>query len=147
MRKEEGLAIGERMTTDPVSIRAEATVGDALILMFEREVRHLPVLEGKKLAGIVSDRDIRQFLWKTGLPRESREEEERYLKLPVREVMSPNPITVSPESPIGKGVAIMVEKKIGALPVIDRLGQLVGIFTELDALRYCLYLIDRYHAG
>jgi acetoin utilization protein AcuB len=147
MRKEESLAIGERMTTDPVSILAEATVGDALILMFEREVRHLPVLEGGKLVGIVSDRDIRQFLWKTGLSRDSREEEERYLKLPVREVMSPNPIRVTEQSPIGKGVGIMVEKKIGALPVIDRDGELVGIFTELDALRYCLYLIDRYHAG
>jgi acetoin utilization protein AcuB len=143
-RQKEILTIGDRMTPKPATIQSDQTVGDAFVLMYERDIRHLPVIEQSKLIGIVSDRDIRQFLGRARIAYENMKEEERYLRLPVKEIMSLYPVTVRAETPIGKGVKIMVEKKIGALPVVDLEERVIGIFTELDALQYCLHLMERY---
>lgn len=60
--------------------------------------------------------------------------------------MSPKPITVGTETPIREGIKIMADYKVGTLPVVDLDGKLVGIYTEWDALRHCLFLMDR-HEG
>ena len=132
------------MTTDLVLIKPDQTVGEALVVMFERDIRHLPVVENGGLAGIVSDRDIQQFLGKAGFPGNDRRKEDRSLQAPVREVMSRHPITVAPKMSIREGVKIMTQHKVGALPVVDYDEKIIGIFTEIDALEYCLHLIDRY---
>ena len=144
MNDEEVAMIGDRMTPDPVVVRSDQTVGEALVIIFEQDVRHLPVLEKGRLVGIVSDRDIRQFLGRACLLDKDRRKEDRSLQLSVRDVMSLHPITVGIETPIREGVKIMLDHKIGALPVVDLDGKLVGIYTEWDALRHCLYLMDRY---
>lgn len=144
MNDEEVPTIGDRMTTDLAVVRQDQTVGEALVIIFERDVRHLPVLEKGRLVGIVSDRDIRQFLGRARLLDKDRRKEDRSLQLPVRDVMSLHPITVGIETPIREGIKIMADHKIGALPVVDINGKLIGIYTEWDALRHCLSLIDRY---
>lgn len=144
MNNEEVATIGDRMTPDPVVVRSDQTVGETLVILFERDVRHLPVLEKGRLVGIVSDRDIRQFLGRVSLMAGDRRKEDRSLRRPVREIMSPKPVTVGIETPIWEGVKIMADHKVGALPVVDLEGKLVGIYTEWDALRHCLYLMDRY---
>ncbi len=58
--------------------------------------------------------------------------------------MSCHPITVAPKMSIREGVKIMTQHKVGALPVVDYDEKVIGIFTEIDALEYCLHLIDRY---
>ena len=138
------ISVGDRMTVDPITVRPDQTVGEALVMMFDRNIRHLPVLEHGKLVGIVSDRDFRQFLGKAALDDKDRRKEDRGLRLPVREIMSAHPVTIESETPIRKGVEVMTDHKIGALPVIDEEEKLVGIFTEWDALQHALYLMDRY---
>ena len=147
MNSVKALTIGDRMTADPMIIRPEQTVGEALVIMFERDIRHLPVLERGSLIGIVSDRDFRQFLGRAALCDKDRRKEERGLRYPVREVMSSHPITIKSEVPIKKGVEVMAEHKVGALPVVDLDETLIGIFTEWDALQYCIYLADRYEGA
>lgn len=146
MEREAVLTLGEWMTPDPITISSDQTIGDALILMLERDIRHLPVLEHDKLVGIVSDRDIRQFHAKVRISYKDRLEEDRYLTLPVTEVMSCRPLTGGLRTQIDEAVKLMVNYKIGSLPVTDRENTIVGIFTEIDALQYCLYLIER-HQG
>lgn len=130
------------MTLKPIAIRSDAPVADALGLMFRHGVRHLPVVEGDRLAGILSDRDIGQG-WGP-----AREEAKVYgdidLQQPVSEVMSEQPITVTRETSIHEAIKQMVAHRIGSLPVVDSDNRLIGIFTETDALQYCLRLIERY---
>lgn len=144
MQREEMSTIEDRMTRDPVTIRPDQTIGEALVLMFEHDIRHLPVVEHGKVVGMVSDRDIRQRLGKASLAARHREEERRQLRLPVREIMTTHLYTVEKTTPLADGVKLMVEHKIGAVPVVDSKQRVIGIFSELDALRYCLYLIERY---
>ncbi|MGB3942160.1 MAG: CBS domain-containing protein [Candidatus Manganitrophaceae bacterium] len=144
MRREEMPTIEDRMTPDPVTIRSDQTVGEAFVLMFEHDIRHLPVVEHNKLVGILSDRDIRQFLGKARIGIDDFEKEKLQLRLPVREIMATHVQTVEGTTPIGEGVKRMVDHKIGALPVVDLDKRVVGIFTEFDALHYALYLIERY---
>jgi acetoin utilization protein AcuB len=141
------VTMGDRMTADPMTIGPGQTVGEALVIMFERNIRHLPVLEHGKLVGIVSDRDFRQFLGRASLSDKDRRKEDRGLRYSVREIMSAHPITIRSETPIKNGVEVMAERKIGALPVVDQDEKLIGIFTEWDALQHCLYLMDRYEGA
>lgn len=146
-REEERLTMEDRMTFDPVTIRSDQTIGEALVLMFEHDIRHLPVVSHGKIVGMLSDRDIRQLLGKASIAAQHREEERRQLRLPVTEIMATHLYTVATATPIAEGIQLMVEHKIGAVPVVDSKEQVVGIFSELDALRYCLYLIERYEGS
>jgi acetoin utilization protein AcuB len=138
------LRLEEVMTENPVTIRHDQSVGEALVLMFERDIRHLPVLRDGRLAGMVSDRDIRQLLGRMQLSAEERRSEERYLHLAVSEVMSKTPISARCGTPVRKAIRTMIDHKFGALPVLDQEEKVVGIFTEWDALKYCLALAERY---
>lgn len=146
MQQEEKLTMEDRMTPDPVTIRSDQTIGEGLVLMFEHDIRHLPVVSHGKVVGMVSDRDIRQLLGKASIAAKHREEERRQLRLPVTEIMATHLYTVEKTTPLAEGVRLMVEHKIGAVPVVDSKQRVVGIFSELDALRYCLYLIERYQS-
>jgi len=138
------LTMADWMTKDPATVEAKQTIGEALVLMYQREIRHLPVIEQERLVGVLSDRDIRQLLGKVRVTSAERSDEERYLRMPVSEIMTAHPVKVKSETAIREAVQMMVDRKFGSLPVVDTENRVIGIFTEFDALRYCLYLIDRY---
>lgn len=147
MRQDEMLTIEDRMIPDPVTLRADQTVGEALVLMFEHDIRHLPVVSHGKVIGMVSDRDIRQLLGKASIAAQHREEERRQLRLAATEIMSTHLYTVEKTAPLFEAVKLMVDHKVGAIPVVDSERRLVGIFSELDALQYCLHLMERYQGA
>ncbi|MCG3110244.1 MAG: CBS domain-containing protein [Candidatus Manganitrophus sp. SB1] len=133
--------MNDRMTLKPISIGPEEPTIKALGLMLDHEIRHLPVVEGDRLVGMISDRDIRQN-WKiTGGEMKEFGDVDQQI---VSDLMSRHPISVREETSIHDAIKRMVEHKIGALPVVDIDNKLVGIFTEIDALQYCLALIERY---
>jgi CBS domain-containing protein len=109
------------------------TIGQADELMNTNRIRQLPVVEAKRLVGIVTDRDIRSFL--SGSLLETPVARERALASAVREIMTTEPITVSPDDDLQEAVEIMIEEKIGGIPVVDEPEGLVGIVTYVDILR------------
>ena len=130
MQQEEKMTMEDRMTPDPVTIRSDQTIGEGLVLMFEHDIRHLPVVSHGKVVGMVSDRDIRQLLGKASIAAKHREEERRQLRLPVTEIMATHLYTVEKTTPLAEGVRLMVEHKIGAVPVVDADGKpLAGAHT------------------
>lgn len=135
-------AIKDCMTLKPISIRSDEPVANALGLMFRHGIRHLPVVDGDQLVGILSDHDIGQE------GRTTEDAPKVYgdidLHQAVSEVMSDQPIAVKGETLIHHAIKQMVEHRIGSLPVVDSDHKLIGIFTETDALQYCLRLIERY---
>jgi CBS domain-containing protein len=121
------------MTKDPLTLTPVETVGQADDLMNTNKIRQLPVVQGKELVGIVTDRDIRSFL--SGSLLESPEARERALASAVREIMTTEPITVSPDDDLQEAVELMIDEKIGGIPVVDDAEGLVGIVTYVDILR------------
>ena len=104
-------------------------------------IRHLPILSRGRLVGILSQRDLFRAAVSSVLQVARPTEREWLGKIPVVAVMTPDPFTVGPETPVRTAVAVMMERKIGCLPVVDR-GQLVGIVSETDCLRYLAHVLD-----
>jgi acetoin utilization protein AcuB len=141
------MLVGERMSRHPVTIREDEAVPDALKLMREDKVRRLPVLNKEgKLVGIVSEKDL---LYASPSPATSLSiYEVHYLltKVKVHDVMTQKVITVTEFMPIEEAARIMVDSKIGGLPVM-RGETLVGIITETDLFRIFLELLGAREKG
>ena len=96
-------------------------------------IRHLPVVEGTRLAGIVSERDLFRTSLAQALGYGSEATRDLMKKLRIKDIMVQKVITVSPESELCEATKIMVELKIGCLPVVEN-ERLVGLITETDIL-------------
>lgn len=121
------------MTKDPLTVTPTEAIGQADELMNTNKIRQLPVVQGKELVGIVTDRDIRSFL--SGSLLEGVAAREEALNTKVREIMTTEPMTVSPDDDLQEAVEIMIDEKIGGIPVVDETEGLVGIVTYVDVLR------------
>src|SRR5262245_13593487 len=113
------------MTKTPFSIGQEQTLACAHRLMRDHGIRHLPVLHGGKLAGVISDRDVHLIETFRDVDPE---------KVPVEEAMSRLVYAVSPKAPLDEVVSEMAEYKYGCAVVMDRT-KVVGMFTTIDAMR------------
>jgi acetoin utilization protein AcuB len=132
----ESIRVGERMTALPLTARWNAKVVDAVRLVREARIRHLPVLDGSgRLVGIETDRDLRQNIFDTRIQqRLGKQLADAQEDLTVRDIMTWAVITVRPETEIRDAARLMHQRKIGALPVVSN-GRLVGILTETDVIR------------
>jgi len=121
------------MTKDPLTIGPSETVGEAEELMTENGIRQLPVVKNSDLIGIITDRDVRSFL--AGSSVSSPNEREQALRTQVSDLMTSNPLTLAPDDELQDAVELLVEQKIGGVPVVDPAEGLVGIVTYVDVLR------------
>ena len=122
------------MTENPVTATELMPVAEALSLLYELDVRHLPVVRGRELAGIISDRDLRAF----SAPSEDEAIEalEKARSSQVGGFMNTDPICVDPETDVKEVVELMLSNRIGAIPVCDPdTGDLLGIVSYVDVLR------------
>jgi acetoin utilization protein AcuB len=121
------------MTQKLIAVAPQTTVKDAFLTMRSRRVRHLPVVDGDELVGIISDRDLRRPRW-----AETIDDWTSYYQLnedmTVNDVMTSHPETVRTYDGILKAVKIFRERRYGALPVLDKKGDLVGILSAQDLL-------------
>jgi acetoin utilization protein AcuB len=122
------------MTQPAMTVGVEMPVLEAQRLMASHRIRHLPVTRGGRLMGIVTDRDIRLNLPSPATSLSIWEINYLLARLTVESVMRNTVITVDPHREAAEAAQIMVDHKIGALPVVDG-GVIVGIVTETDMLR------------
>ncbi|HKZ84189.1 MAG TPA: CBS domain-containing protein [Anaerolineae bacterium] len=125
--------LSDIMTRDPVSVSPSDTLRVVLERMRQRNCRRLPVVEGGKLVGIVSDRDVRLALNSPFILRERREDETLLERVVVAECMTPDPVTLPPDASVLDAARLIHERKFGGIPIVDA-GKLVGIVTETDLL-------------
>ncbi len=141
------MLIGEFMTKEPITVTTDTGVYEALDLMRKNRIRRLPVLDRKgKLVGIVSEKDL---LYASPSPATSLSIYElRYLlsKLKVSQVMSSPVITVRENGTLEEASRIMVDNKVGGLPV-TRGDQVVGIITETDIFKIFLVMLGARQPG
>jgi acetoin utilization protein AcuB len=131
------MRVEELMSRDVRTIDASESCHEAVTRMSRARLRHLPVVEmGDRLVGIVTDRDLRHRLFTPGVFRAiGTVPVESLLKdVAVREVMSAPVVTVRPDEDLERVAQLMIEEKVGSLPVVQG-ERVVGIITETDLLR------------
>lgn len=132
------LEVKRFMTGRPVTIEAEASALEALDLMIDHGIRHLPVLDdGRRLRGVVTFDDLRSALPGLSNLRVTLGVEERMAArdVSVGDVMTYGPVTIRWDAPLQEAVSRMIEGRFGCLPVVDEHGRLDGILTEIDLLQ------------
>lgn len=125
------------MSRPVVTIGPSDSCQEAVARMHRARVRHLPVVNaGGDLVGVVTDRDLRHHLFSPHVFKELGATSVDVLlrAVPVSAVMSTDVVSVEADADLGDAARIMLEDKVGSLPVLDR-GRLVGILTETDLLR------------
>ncbi len=121
------------MNRHVVCLPSSSPLSDATDVMHRHNVRHIPVLDDGQAVGIVSDRDLRAYLGEIYRSATSLNPRQN---LTLGEVMQSSPISVDPSTDITDVIDAMLENKIGAVVVADTLGNLRGIVSYEDILRY-----------
>jgi acetoin utilization protein AcuB len=134
------MIVDDVMTRDVVTLNPDQTLLDAINLLRSKRIRHLPVVEGQKLVGIVTDRDVKKATPSVLAGVEKDEYDKSLLTIRVAQMMTREPMTVPRQSALKNAVEIFINRKVGALPVVDD-GHLVGILTEIDILRVAYDLL------
>lgn len=131
----ESLRVQDAMTPGPATARRDMTVGTAWRLMGARRIRHLPVLDAQgRLIGIVTERDLRELILDPAVQAELAGASDAGRLRTVEEVMTWGAVTARSGAKLGEAARIMHQRKVGALPVVDR-DRLVGILTVTDLVR------------
>ncbi len=135
------MLVRDRMSEDPVVLGPNDTLRKARRLMLDNGLRRLPVVENGRLVGIVTDRDVRQADISSVVVQERRYIDYILDRIQVGGIMTPNPVCVTPDTPLKEAARIILERKFGGLPVVEA-GRLVGIITETDLVRTLIELLE-----
>ncbi len=136
------LLVGDVMTHPAICVAPETQLPEARLLMKERGIRRLPVVDGDQLVGILTVGDVRGA-WASEVSTLNRSELDYLMHhVKVERVMTHAPITVAPDTRLVDAARLMAAHKIGGLPVVSGAGQVVGIVTESDIFRTLVELIE-----
>ncbi len=127
------MLVGRRMRTSLITVSKDETLARARELLHSHRIRHLPVVEGDRLLGILTDRDIREVSPSSAAGISPDRTAAFLAQIRVCEAMVGEVHTVSPYTTIEEAARLMIERKIGCLPVTEA-ECLVGIITETDIL-------------
>ncbi len=140
------MQVKERMKRDPVTVKKDDSFRYALKLIRKEGIRHLPVVENKRVVGIVTDRDLRQAAPSPATTLEVHELNFLLERLKIEAIMTKKVITVGQETNLLDAARLLLTHKIGCLPVVAQ-DELVGIITEGDMLRALVDMAESAEGG
>lgn len=141
------MLVRDRMSRHPITVRPDVPIHEALQIMRREKIRRLPVLdENDRLVGIVAEKDLLYASPSSAKALNVYELQYLLSKLTVGDVMTRNVITTTEFTPLEEAAKVMVDNKIGALPVM-RGDKLVGIITETDVFKVFLELLGAREKG
>ena len=140
------MLVRKKMKKDLVTISKDERMTVAKKILKEKNIRHLPVVDGKRLVGLVTNMDIRKSEASPATSLEIRELHYLLDKLTVGEIMTRNVITISPDISIEEAAILLHDNKIGCLPVVED-GNLVGIITENDVMEILIEVLGMKEKG
>ncbi|MFQ5895226.1 MAG: CBS domain-containing protein, partial [Nitrospinota bacterium] len=119
-----------------ITIHLDETLGLVEEIMRLAEIRHVPVVKGGELVGIVSQRDLLRAMLSSAV-NPTLEEQKSFLEsVDIQKAMTTEVVTIGADAPVREAARLMLERRIGCLPVLGEKGELVGLLTEADILRY-----------
>ena len=135
------MKVSQYMTANPVTVAPEMGARSTFFMMLSNGIRHLPVVQDRKLVGFISDRDLRRPNWvdeagDISYPYALNDE------MQVRDLMSDKVTTLKAGDHIGKAVRIFERHRYGAIPVLDKRGDLIGVLSVYDLLEPMGELIE-----
>jgi acetoin utilization protein AcuB len=130
------------MTSDPKTVEADDFVATAVTLVLENRIRHLPVVRGESLVGIVSDRDLKRAMPSVVAGATAEEYQAFMEETPIAQVMTSSPITCEPDTDLVDLVRGFCQHKLGAIPVVEG-GRVVGIVTQTDMMQAFLAVLEK----
>jgi acetoin utilization protein AcuB len=141
--------VSRSMSRKVVTVEKETGLLQARNLMNKHQIRHLPVVDqDNRLVGIVTDRDMRSALPLALMKGSGHpEEEEKYAHVKVEDVMTSNPLTIHPTHTLQDALLLIQEKKVGAFPVVNEKGILMGILSVRDLLRAFINVMGIHEPG
>lgn len=135
------IKVSKYMSSQVVSIPKNMGIREAFFLMKEHSIRHLPIVDdNKQLVGIISDRELRRPNWVD----EAQDISHVYLldnSMHVSDVMITDVHVLHTYDTLNKAVSLLLKKNIGAAPVLDKTGTLVGMLSAIDLLRALSHMI------
>jgi len=140
------MLVRKKMKKDLITITKDDRMTTAKKILREKNIRHLPVVDGKKLIGLVSNMDIRKAEASPATSLEIRELHYLLDKLTVGEIMTRNVITIAPDISVEEATTLLHDNKIGCLPVVED-GNLVGILTENDVMEILIEVMGMKEKG
>jgi acetoin utilization protein AcuB len=135
------------MTKNPITVEADTPFLEARLILKDKRIRHLPVLQSGKLIGVVTDRDLKEAAPSGASSLDVYEMNYLLLKVTVRELIKREPITIRPDEAVERAAFLMHDHKIGCLPVVEGGGRLVGLITETDLLAAIVEILGYNDAG
>ncbi len=134
------MKVREWMTPEPFTLTEGDRVKTAVQHLLSAGIRHVPILRDNVLVGIVTDRDLRRVLPSVEAGASPEKYQAFMERTTLRDIMTVDPVTCTPDTDIADAVEIFVERKLGAIPVVDG-DELVAILTQIDVLRAFLEVI------
>ncbi|MHB8419261.1 MAG: CBS domain-containing protein [Myxococcales bacterium] len=135
------ICVDDVMTRNPRSLSSTATALEAYEVMSEGNFRHLPIVEGRRPVGIVSDRDILRHMPAISTAPADRAAQGQFLQRPVVEIMTSNPLALPEGAPLDVAVELMLVNQVGAVLIVDRHEGLRGIVTMVDVAAVLLRML------
>ncbi len=129
------LTVNELMTIIPSTVKPDTPLRAIIGVMKSEGCRQLPVLDNGRLVGMITDRDVRLVINSPVVLHGRWQDEELLDKITAASCMTPNPVTVTPDTPAHRAAEMLAIYKFGALPVVDG-DALVGIITVTDFLEF-----------
>lgn len=138
--------VSDWMTKKVFSVDLDAYLSDALSLMKEKRIKHVPVLKSGKLKGIISDRDIKEYSPSKATSLDIYELHYILAKTKIKDMMTTSVITTTSDTPVEEAAMTLLDRSIGCLPVIDE-GNLAGIISDKDIFRALVDITGVRHGG
>lgn len=138
----QAVRVHDVMSTAVICIDSLTTVPEAQMLMKERRIRRLPVIDDGKLVGIVTQGDVRGALPSEVTTLNRAEQEYLMKQVKVSRIMHNDVLTVTPETTVAEAARLMVKRKIGGLPVVTVEGAVIGMVTESDIFNIFVKIFD-----
>ena len=129
------MTVRDIMAGDPTTLGRNDTLDLAEDIMNLGRIRHMPVVDDGNVVGIVSQRDLFRSALVTALGFGRKTERNLIRTIKIKEIMTEHVITISPDVSVKEAARVMIDKKIGCLPVVNG-EKRVGLLTETDILRY-----------
>jgi acetoin utilization protein AcuB len=135
------MLVRDLMTTEVVTLQETDTLLDASMIFVRSTLHHVPILRGKQLVGVVTDRDVKRFTPSVLSGITANEYNQLMETTPLSTVMTRNPLSTKPDEPVMAAARTFSTQKIGCLPVVEN-GEVVGILTTTDMLKLLSRLLE-----
>jgi acetoin utilization protein AcuB len=140
LRRGRLVKVRDRMTSEVITVAIDEPIRRVWDLAMEKRLRSFPVMDGERLVGIITDRDLRNATASSIVMTEKKYHDFLLDTVKVDTIMTVNPRTISPESDIKEAGRVILEMQVGGLPVLEG-DVLAGIITETDLIKTLLDLL------